>query len=102
MQAIPGLLWEIARPRLEAFVEELERIRSYWGARYRGALIERLYLSGGGAALPQLDMYLQQRMGIEVMIVAPCYQPGIAGDSELSPMFATAVGLALRGGRTHG
>jgi type IV pilus assembly protein PilM len=97
MQAIPGLLWEIVRPRLESFVEELERILSYWGARYRGTLVERLYLSGGGAALPQLDTYLQQRMALEVMIVASCCQPGVASDSELSPVFATAVGLALRG-----
>jgi type IV pilus assembly protein PilM len=102
MQAIPGLLWKIVRPRLESFVEELERILSYWGAQYRGALIKRLYLSGGGAALLRIEAYLQQRLSIEVRIVAPFHQPGDSCGSDQSPVFATAIGLALRGACTHG
>jgi type IV pilus assembly protein PilM len=110
MQAMPGLLWEVLRPQLDVLAQELERILSYWGARFRGALIDRLSLSGGCAALPGLEDYLRQRIGIDVTPIDPlCQFDRDRQDGQLSPRqsawlpaLAPAMGLALRERSRHG
>jgi type IV pilus assembly protein PilM len=109
-RAIPGILWQIVRPQLEYLAHELERILSYWGAQFHGALIDRMLLSGGSAALRNLDGYLRQRLGIHVAIVDPLGGfPGSGGHGgkciqalTTTPAMAIAAGLALRGTRQHG
>jgi type IV pilus assembly protein PilM len=110
LPAMPGLLWELLRPQLETLVQELERIVSYWGARFRDALIDRLALSGGSAALPGLADYLRQRLGIDVMCIKPLERLDEAGQNPPTadqpswwhPALAPAVGLALRGRVSRG
>jgi type IV pilus assembly protein PilM len=110
MQAMPGLLWEVLRAQLEVLAQELERILSYWGARFRGALIDRLAVSGGCAALPGFEDYLRQRIGIDVTRVEPMCQFDRDGqDGQLLPQpsawlpaLAPAMGLAVRGRGRHG
>jgi type IV pilus assembly protein PilM len=109
-QALPGILWEIVRPQLEHLGRELERILSYWEAQFPGAIIDRVLLSGGGAALQNLDGYLRQRLGIDVALVDPLGNfpsadgPGsrLAQPPACMPAMAVAVGLALRGTPEHG
>jgi len=109
-QAIAGILWEIVRPQLEHLAHELERILSYWGAQFHGALIDRVLLSGGGAALRNLDGYLRQHLGLDVAIVDPLgnfHSPSGHGrdlpqQPASTPAMAVAVGLALRGTPKHG
>ena len=110
VQAMPGLIYEIVRPQLESFAQELERILSYWGVQFHGAVIQRVLLSGGSAALRNLAGYLQQRMAIDVAVVDPWqhFQPAPRtrhrpnGQHAATPALATAFGLALRGSTTHG
>jgi type IV pilus assembly protein PilM len=110
LQAMPGLLWELLRSQIETLAQELERILSYWGARFREALIDRLVLSGGSAALPGLEDYLRQRLGIDVMCIRPLdladdtgTDPQTAAPSSWwHPVLAPATGLALRGRVSHG
>lgn len=109
-KAMSGLVYEIVRPHLAYFAQELERILSYWGAQAYGAMIDRLLLSGGSAALKHFDDYLQQAIGIEVTVAKPAsylgqeipHQSGEKLDNSCGPALATAIGLALREKARHG
>ena len=104
VHAMPGLVYEIVRPHLEHLVQELERILAFGGAQIHGAMIERMLLCGGSAALKKLDTYIHQRLGIDVVVTEPWRD--LAGTSANGqeqpwqslciPAVATALGLALR------
>ena len=61
--------------------------------------IARVYLTGGGAALENLDAYLQRRFNCPVAVLDPLEHLLAASDSVRmpsdGPAWATAVGLAL-------
>ncbi|GIX45907.1 MAG: hypothetical protein KatS3mg131_0118 [Candidatus Tectimicrobiota bacterium] len=101
--ALAEVFWELVRPPLEAFAQELDRLVAFWGAHFRGAVIERVLLGGGGAALAGLEAYLQQRLGLPVGVVDPCAGLTLheTPPEESRPALAVATGLALRGGATR-
>jgi type IV pilus assembly protein PilM len=89
-------------PKLKALVTEIKRVVKYQNERGgQDEAVQAIVLAGGGANMPGLGEYLSQQTGIPVSIgnpwsilkVSPLPQP-----SQLeAPMYATAIGLALRG-----
>ena len=82
---------------------EIERSIDYFRSTSGGDSIKKILLSGGGAAIPGITQDLMQRLQIETEIVNPFRK--IAFDkkvlesdriSEIQPIAAVAVGLALR------
>jgi type IV pilus assembly protein PilM len=66
--------------------------------------VNRMYLSGGGALIPNLLEYLKRRLGVPIETLNPFkninYDPAIftpEGVDVVGPIIAQAVGLALRG-----
>jgi type IV pilus assembly protein PilM len=96
-------IYGIIQPLLEEIVGEVRRSLEYFGSRYPDAGVHRITLVGGGAKLTNVDAYLTQSLGIpatvgnpfaNVVVRAPQALPGLV--DENSPLFAVALGLALR------
>jgi type IV pilus assembly protein PilM len=97
----PGVLeaiQQVVESHLGTLVEELQTPFSYASHQYHQAGIQRLLLTGGGARIPGLPDYLQERLSLEVLRAAPSdllpsveNQWGKADD----PAVTVAVGLAL-------
>ena len=63
-----------------------------------------MYLSGGGALIPNLLDYLKRRLNVSIEVLNPfkniIYDPAIfapEGVEVAGPILAQAIGLALRG-----
>jgi type IV pilus assembly protein PilM len=83
---------------------ELQRSFDYYQARNREGPVNELVLSGGGALLHNIDEYLSDTLGIEVIIDNPFKKLYFSNKEDeerygkAAPIFTTAVGLALRKG----
>lgn len=93
----------ILRPYLEDLTNEVRRSLEYHASRYPDAVVRRIYALGGGARLKNIDAYLTQALGIPTTIGNPANRMSIQGAGldpkfveENGPIFAVAIGLALR------
>jgi type IV pilus assembly protein PilM len=59
-----------------------------------GLAVDRLILCGGGGAAPEIDLYLQERLGLPVLSPAP--ELDFRSGADYHPAYAVALGLALR------
>jgi len=98
-----SLILEILKDDLEVLVYEIEKIFNYCSAELRGIKPKKMILTGGGAMLKNLSDYLKRKLGIDVELwnLSHSLSNGSeeinSGRTEsLSPVFATALGLALR------
>ena len=97
-------IFGILRPVLEEFLLEVRRSVDYYKLQNRGDTIDELVLTGGGGKLLGLDRLLEGDLGIPVRIGNPFEnirinprQFNAATLSNLAPMLAVGIGLALRG-----
>lgn len=82
---------EILEKNLAILAKEISQAISYYENRIgKGKKIEKIYLSGGGGALPGLGSFLSKEVGIKTEMGKIWGLP----DCPLS--FANAIGLALR------
>ena len=98
---LEGKVHEALRPIIDIVVGEVKRLIQSFDAKYPQDGIKRVVLSGGGAKMPGLVVYLANSLGLEVQEADPWYL--ISKDKALSsklsvdaPLFSVAVGLALR------
>jgi Tfp pilus assembly PilM family ATPase len=89
------------RGHFDKLLEALQIPLSYVNHQFAGEGVRRLLLIGGGAAVPQLTSYMEERLGIEVKAAAPSAL--IDSPAELlvkagNPAMTVAVGLARFGG----
>ncbi len=82
---------------------EVERARAVAGTRRPGGGVGRVYLSGGGACMPDVAGVLGRRLRMETHIVNPCSRVEVAAGADrngdltrAAPLFFQAMGLALR------
>jgi type IV pilus assembly protein PilM len=68
---LPGVLYAIVRPTLDAVVGEIERSYRYAMGRLSGMTTGPLYLIGGGARLKGLVDVLGARLGVPVCLPDP-------------------------------
>lgn len=81
----------------------IERASAFLMTREDGDSVGRIYLSGGGARIPQMAEALGRRMGVPTQLVNSFertpVRPNAAGDlsiDEAAPMLLLPLGLALR------
>jgi type IV pilus assembly protein PilM len=98
----PATIYGIIHPQIEELVAEVRRSLEYFGSRYPDAGVRRITLIGGGAKLRNIDAYFTRELGIPSTRGNPFGGVAVraAGGSEFidenAPLFAVALGLALR------
>ncbi len=98
---LEGKVLEALKPLIDIVVGECKRVIQSFEAKYPQSTIKRVVLSGGGAKMPGIVIYLANNLGLEVQEADPWYS--IVKDKALisrllqdAPTYAVAVGLALR------
>ncbi len=94
---------KIMRKSVNSLVEEIIRSFDYYASQTKGAVIEKVILSGGSSYLPDIDKFLAEELGIPVMKGNP-FEHIIYKKEEFSsiflarlgPIFSIGAGLALR------
>ncbi len=99
---LEGKVFAILKPIIDVILGETKRVIQAFEAKYPNNSIKRVVLSGGGAKMPGLVIYLATSLGLEVQEADPWYL--ISKDKALvskltqdAPSYSVAVGLALRG-----
>ncbi len=98
---LEGKVYEVLKPLMDLIVQENKRVIQAFQEKYPNSSIKRVVLSGGGAKMPGLVVYLANSLGLEVQEADPWYS--IAKDKDMATKLAqegssysVAVGLALR------
>lgn len=98
---------DVSAEALERFyvglTSELVRSLDFYAANHADSPVQRLYLSGGTALVPNIAEELEQRLGIATEVVNPFANLKInkkkfnqAYLDKIAPMMVVPVGLALR------
>jgi len=95
-----SVIYGALAPALEELASEIARSLSFYLERVPDAALSRVYLTGGGALLKNLDVYLTGRLGAPTSVFNPLQMlPVSAPVSPLTtqgPVYTVALGLALR------
>lgn len=98
---LEGKVFEVLKPLIDIVASEGHRVIQAFETKYPSNPIKRVVLSGGGAKMPGLVIYLANILGLEVQEADPWYL--IAKDKNITAKLAQdassysiAVGLALR------
>jgi type IV pilus assembly protein PilM len=85
---------------LERLLGEVKLTIGYFRSLTGATAISRAVLAGGSAMLKNVRPFLADRLGVQVEILNPFKKVGVPKNlvnvRKAAPMFATAVGLALR------
>lgn len=98
---LEGKILAAVKPIFETVIEEIKRAVVFYQGKYPEEPIKMVRLCGGAAKLPGLILYLAQNLGIETQIGNPwtviSHEPNVfPGIDEEGPVFAVAVGLAMK------
>ncbi|TMI87868.1 MAG: type IV pilus assembly protein PilM [Bacillati bacterium ANGP1] len=93
---------EAILPVINSIFTEVRRSLDYYQTRSRGQAVSKVMLTGGTAKLKNLAPFLSEELGLPVEIGNPfasCSADAFPKEylSDVGPMMAVAVGLALRG-----
>ena len=91
-------IYEALSHSIEDLASEISRSLSFYLERVPDAALSRIYLTGGGSLLKNLDVFLTSRLGAPTAILNPLQLLPVADQSEIStgPLYTVALGLALR------
>jgi len=98
---LEGKIYQILKPMVDVFLAEAQRVVQSFESKNSQNPIKRLVLSGGGAKLPGLVVYLANNLGLEVQEADPWYfiekDPAIpVKNLTNTSQYVVAAGLALR------
>jgi len=99
---LEGKIVAVVKPVMDTILSEIKRAIGFFEESYKNEHIGVILLTGGNAKLPGLIPYIAESTGIEVQQGNPWV--GIRKDARFSvlnaegPLFAVAIGLALREG----
>lgn len=98
---LEGKVLEALKPVVDIIAGEGRRVIQSFDTKYPQNPIKRVVLSGGGAKMPGLVIYLANILGLEVQEADPWYSIVKEKNSGLklavdAPSYSIAVGLALR------
>jgi len=97
---LEGKIVAIVKPIMESITGELKRAIGFFEETYKNEHIGVILLTGGNAKLPGLIPYIAEHTGIEVQQGNPWVgikkDPRFAVLNAEGPLFAIAIGLALR------
>lgn len=96
-----GKVGKAIEPILAQMVIEVKKALAFYAEKYKNEHpITQIFLSGGGAGLPGLSVYLAQNLGIETVIANPWKMLSVQNVPQAienrGPEFSVAVGLALK------
>lgn len=98
---LEGKVFDALKPVVDIIASEAKRVIQAFETKYPQNPIKRVVLSGGGAKMPGLVVYLANNLGLELQEADPWYS--IAKDKAIigklaqdAPSYSVAVGLALR------
>lgn len=98
---LEGNVYDALKPIVDIILSESKRVIQAFEMKYPQNPIKRVVLSGGGAKMPGLVVYMANNLGLEVQEADPWYL--IEKDKALvsklaqdAPSYSVAVGLALR------
>ena len=98
---LEGKVFESIKPVIDIIVGETRRVVQAFQVKNPQNPIKRVVLSGGGAKLPGMVIYMANNLGLEVQEADPWYF--VAKDKAVvnklaaeAPLYCVAVGLALR------
>lgn len=96
-----GKVFEALRPVIDIITGEGKRVIQAFEAKYPSNPIKRVVLSGGGAKMPGLVIYLANMFGLEVQEADSWYsitrdQAAVSRLAQDASSYSVAVGLALR------
>lgn len=98
---LEGKVYEALKPITDIIAAEGKRVIQAFETKYPSSPVKRVVLSGGGAKMPGLVVYLANIWGLEVQEADPWYsivkdQSSVLKLSQDAPSYSVAVGLALR------
>lgn len=98
---LEGKVFEALKPIVDIIASEGKRVIQAFETKYPQDPIKRVVVSGGGAKMPGLVIYLANAFGLEVQEADPWYaiirdKNSIAKLAQDAPSYSVAVGLALR------
>jgi len=79
-----------------ALADELVRTLDFYAVRHAVSPVQKLFLSGGGAAVPDTGEQVEQRLGIETKVLDPFSVFDSDYLKKIGPMMMVPIGLALR------
>ena len=97
---LEGKLVAVMDPIMITIMNEIKRAIAFFGEKYVNERIEAIVLSGGTAKLPGIVSYMTEAVNIETQLANPWI--GIEKEARFAvlsaegPLFAVAVGLAIR------
>ncbi|MBI2196746.1 type IV pilus assembly protein PilM [Candidatus Daviesbacteria bacterium] len=98
---LEGKVFEALKPVVDILAGEAKRVIQAFETKYPADPIKRIVVSGGGAKMPGLVVYLANILGLEVQEADPWYsiireKESISKLAQDAPSYSVAVGLALR------
>lgn len=98
---LEGKVFEALKPIVDIIAGEGRRVIQAYNTKYPSNSIKRVVLSGGGAKMPGLVIYLANVLGLEVQEADPWYsiirdKSSVLKLAQDAPSYSVAVGLALR------
>lgn len=96
-----GKVLEALKPVVDLIAGEAKRVIQAFETKYPADPIKRIVVSGGGAKMPGLVIYLANFLGLEVQEADPWFsivkeKDSISKLAQGAPLYSVAVGLALR------
>ncbi len=99
---LEGKVFQALKPLIDVIISETQRMMQAYQSKNVQNPIKRIVLTGGGAKLPGLVIYLANNLGLEVQEADPW--SFLEKDQSIQPKmlangvhYTVAVGLALRG-----
>lgn len=92
----------VIRDSLEVLIKEIVHSFEYFTSNRKGALVQRVFLAGGGSLLKNMDKFLSQELEISVQRINPFSSIDYSEKKfqqflpSRGPLFAIPAGLALR------
>lgn len=98
---LEGKVFDALKPIVDIIAGEGRRVIQAFEMKYPQNPIKRVVVSGGGAKMPGLVIYLANAFGLEVQEADPWYsiirdKNSVAKLAQDGPSYSAAVGLALR------
>jgi len=100
---VPQEVERVLQTESEAIANEVQRSLDFYAATSADAHLARIFLSGGSAKIPALVKTIEGRTGVPVEVMNPFRNVDISTGrfdpaylTNVAPMAAVAVGLALR------
>lgn len=100
-EKLEGQVYQAIASTVDTIVTEVEKSIKFFVARYPGAKLDRIVVSGGASALPEFPLYLANKTGISIEIGNAWRNVSFPAERQnellaVSNHFGVAAGLAER------